>query len=201
LIIPLWLLEAARSISGPLAHGTAQFCLNGSFSLLFPGLGADNAPMMHGFLIDLHLACRVVAFLLGVFGLYLTCFLFEGEEGRWQNRLETLWISIDDRARMTDSRFTAVVSRVAQVLVKGYNRMFGEHLISFQAVGVSISSSLAFAMLLSAIIDVSSAATLRGDLFLVIMLILACVFAILAILPSLRPNWVTTLLAWTPLIA
>jgi hypothetical protein len=46
-------------------------------------------------------ACRGVAFLVGVIAVYVGLFLCESQEGKLQNRIEELWIAIDDRARVT----------------------------------------------------------------------------------------------------
>jgi hypothetical protein len=53
---------------------------------------------MHHALI---LVSRVVAGIVGGVAFYFALFLYEDEEGLWQNRIEKLWASVYDRAKIT----------------------------------------------------------------------------------------------------
>jgi hypothetical protein len=86
---------------------------------------------------------RVLAFVLGCISLYLAFFLYEDEEGKLQNRIEKLWVTIDDRAKATNSITTAVLNSVAKVLRRLFNVMFGESYFSAQLLSVSINMSVA----------------------------------------------------------
>jgi hypothetical protein len=80
---------------------------------------------------------------LGWTAIYFALFLYENEEGVWQNRLDTLWISIHDRARASESLTTSVIRRFAQLLTMLSNRVFGERLLSVQTFCSSINLSIA----------------------------------------------------------
>jgi len=86
---------------------------------------------------------RALAFAVGCVCFYLAFFLFEDEEGKLQNRIDSLWVSIDDRAKTTDSITTAVLNNIAKVLFRLFNRIFGEARFSVQLVSVSINLSFA----------------------------------------------------------
>jgi hypothetical protein len=96
---------------------------------------------------DAVLAGRGVAFIIGCLAFYLAFFLYEDEEGRWQNRIDDLWIAVHDRARVTDSLSTALFNKIAQALVAVFNSIFGRRLVSFQMFAVSTNLSLAGASL------------------------------------------------------
>jgi hypothetical protein len=150
--------------------------------------------MVHRLTVDLHIVARVAAFCLGGFFLYAACFLFEDEEGQWQNRLEALWVTIHDRARITDSTFTAIVSRVADAVGKLYDRIFGRRLISFRAVGVSVNLSLV-AVSIMAMIGIH--AQKPPDRLWVVLAVAVLVSVLLTLLQSLYPNRLTISLVWS----
>lgn len=90
---------------------------------------------------------RCVACIAGFIAFYVAFFMYEDEEGNWQNRLEALWVSIDDRARVTDSKFTALINKSANTLLQLSNRIFGKRLFSLQMVSVSANLSVALSLL------------------------------------------------------
>jgi hypothetical protein len=90
---------------------------------------------------------RVVAGVIGALALYVAFFMYENEEGIWQNRLDELWVSIDDRSKLTDRKSTALFNSAGQVLTATLNRLLGTRLWSFKAVGVSIDLSLGVSLL------------------------------------------------------
>jgi hypothetical protein len=65
---------------------------------------------------------RAVAAFVGAIAFYAAFFMYEDEEGRWQNKLEELWIAIDDRARTVMSRSAALVAKVAEIVTSAFDR-------------------------------------------------------------------------------
>ncbi len=128
--------------------------------------------------------------------------MFEDEEGRWQNRIEKLWVTIDDRS--SGSRTATFFGKVASIVTRGFDRIFGQKLLSFQFVGVSTCCSLAVLTLFAFLIFVALQRGVFGppppDLsqslpFLeVFFLIAALMFSLLAALPSIFPSrWAVAL--------
>jgi hypothetical protein len=93
------------------------------------------------------LSGRVCAFILGSFSFYLAFFLYEDEEGVWQNRMDELWVSIHDRAKATDSFSTALMNAVARMLFSAFEWIFGKPLFSIQMLCVSLNLSIAGGLL------------------------------------------------------
>jgi hypothetical protein len=156
---------------------------------------------------------RLVAIPVGVLAYYAAFFMYEDEEGKWQSRIETLWVAVNDREKLTGNRTSALFNKVAGVTTRGFNRVFGSRLFSFQSVGVSTGYALAalflsvslimFAILLqSARLRVSlphhfvSATSLIGYFCLAVGII--CLT--LAVLPSLLPSPWTVALSLFPFL-
>ena len=74
---------------------------------------------------------------------YLALFLYEDEEGVWQNRIENVWMTVYERAQATDSVTVALFNRIGQILNTGFSSVFGERLLSFRSFAISINLSLA----------------------------------------------------------
>jgi hypothetical protein len=94
---------------------------------------------MHHVLI---LASRVMAGIVGGIAFYFAFFLYENEEGIWQNRIENLWSSVYDRAKVTDSTTLALFNKIAETLNEVFNHAFGKRLISVRAFINSFNLSL-----------------------------------------------------------
>jgi len=75
--------------------------------------------------------------------------MYEDEEGKWQNRIDKLWVAIDDRAKLTGSKTSALFNKVAAVVTRAFDGIFGRKLLSFQFIGVSSCYSLAGLWLLA----------------------------------------------------
>jgi hypothetical protein len=88
------------------------------------------------------IASRVVAGVVALIAFYFALFLYEDEEGVWQNRIENLWVAVYDRAKVTDSTSTALFNRIGQTLNRVFSRSFGERLLSFRAFVTSLNVSL-----------------------------------------------------------
>jgi hypothetical protein len=69
--------------------------------------------------------------------------MYDDEEGKWQSRIEALWVTVNDREKQTGSRTFALFNNVAEITTRGFNRIFGSRLFSFQSVGVSTAYALA----------------------------------------------------------
>ena len=87
-----------------------------------------------------HVLAKVVVCLIGAAALYCACFLYEDEEGKLQNRLEQIWISIDDKRHTGEP--LALASKSAGIIDRGLNRILGNKLISLRMVGMSSSLSV-----------------------------------------------------------
>jgi hypothetical protein len=85
---------------------------------------------------------RVLAGVVGCFAFYIALFMYKSERDEWQNRLDNIWVEIDERAKKTDTRFTALVNDVARRLVRAFNWVFGNNRMSLQLVAVSVNMSL-----------------------------------------------------------
>src|SRR4051794_22204896 len=89
------------------------------------------------------LIMRILAALVGVAAMYAAFFMYEDEEGKWQNRIEQLWIGINDLERTMGSRTAAIFNRVAAIVTRTIDRVVGKKLLSFQLIGVSTCFSFA----------------------------------------------------------
>src|SRR5258707_1142858 len=82
---------------------------------------------------------------LHVFGVVLICaglFLYEDEEGRFQNKVEEWWIALSDKQKASRSRIAAFMQEVARLTGSGFDRLFGQRLFSLRVVPVSIYLSI-----------------------------------------------------------
>jgi len=106
--------------------------------------------MPHGFLQCVAIVSRITALVAACIGFYAAVFLYEDQEGEWQNRLDAFWVSINDRAKITERTSTALFNRIAEVLRSAFDRIFGHKLFSFQSFRISLllSVSIGFAVVL-----------------------------------------------------
>lgn len=79
--------------------------------------------------------------LLGLVLLYMAFFLTETAEGGLQNRLEELWIRVDDLSRAALSCQAVFLQQIAKLLSCMFDWIFGEELFSAKAAATSISLS------------------------------------------------------------
>jgi len=79
---------------------------------------------------------------VGCFVLYIAIFMYADEKQRWQNRLENIWVGIDERSKKTDTVFTALVNRVSKGAVRVFDTIFGDRTFSLKLVSVSLNASL-----------------------------------------------------------
>ena len=97
-------------------------------------------------------AMQVAIGLLGLLLLYIAFFLTETAEGNIQNRLEALWITVDDLSKAALSRQAAFLQQVSRLLGAIFDRLFGKQLISAKAAATSICFSTAAPLLAFALI-------------------------------------------------
>lgn len=93
--------------------------------------------------MSLHIIMIWVFRLLGCLLIYAAVFMYEDEEGRWQNRLERWRETIIRTRESALSRFTAFMSGVAGLASHVFDRLFGKKLFSVRGVAVSICYSIA----------------------------------------------------------
>jgi hypothetical protein len=103
-------------------------------------------PKMAGMHHALMIAVRVLAGIIGAIAFYFAFFLYEDDEGRWQNRIEALWISVHDRAQTTHSTSTALLNEFGDTLGELFDALFGQKLLSFRAFSTSLLLSMVFAL-------------------------------------------------------
>jgi hypothetical protein len=80
-------------------------------------------------------------FFLRVLGLALICaslFLYEDEEGKFQNKIEEWWIKLRDQEKVSRSEALTFIRGVAELTGKGFDRLFGARLLSIRVIPVSI---------------------------------------------------------------
>jgi hypothetical protein len=91
----------------------------------------------------LHLVAVSVAFLLGAFCLLTAIILYPDQESKIQSKFEDIWALVDDVQKRVLSRHTVFMTQVANLEKRFLDRVFGNKLISGQALGASLCFSLA----------------------------------------------------------
>jgi hypothetical protein len=87
-------------------------------------------------------AVHVIFGLVGMLFLYAGFFLTETEEGQLQNRLQELWIRVDDLQSRALTRQAAFLQQASSLVAEGFGRVFGPKLVSVK----SVASCLCFSM-------------------------------------------------------
>jgi len=119
---------------------------------------------------------------------YLAFFLYEDEEGRWQNRLENVWIAVDERAKVTRNKSLALLNKLGNILRLLLSRVFGESLITWRGAWASLNLSGA-GICLALVVGLGSNSEVRGSLLAALYL---CFFVAAAALPAIYSGrWVT----------
>jgi hypothetical protein len=94
-----------------------------------------NSPVL---LAAIHSAIGLIGGVL----LYVALFLSETEEGKLQNRLEKLWVDINDLSRKALTKQAAFLQQISAIANSGLNRLFGKGLLSAEAIAASLCFSL-----------------------------------------------------------
>lgn len=161
----------------------------------------------------LKLTFRIAMIFGGGLLVYAVVTMFPDEEGKLQNRIENLWVAIDDMQQSAVGRATALFNRIASYVTRIYNRILGVRLISVQMVGVSSASSLAGFFLGTAYVSFALLSLLMSKhvtinpkfnpallLIGVLSLVLGCFALVFAVLPSLIRNRFGRALSLLPLV-
>ena len=123
------------------------------------------------------LGLRILASIMGFLFVYIAVFLYENEQGKIQNKLEDVWVRIDDAQKYSLSKHTVFVNTVAGFLTKTFNLLFGIKLLSLQAIGASIC----FAVLSANLVFFLRSEQSYSDSYL-----FSCIFwLVLGIIPTL----------------
>lgn len=94
--------------------------------------------------------------IIGVLTVYVALFLHENEERQIQNRLEEWWVAIDTRRDRALSKSAAFVQGIARITGKGFDKIFGDDLMSIRTAGVSVCLSIASLLLVSLVTYIHS---------------------------------------------
>ena len=81
-------------------------------------------------MISIHVAVRLAAAFAALAAFYVAWFVYEDEERRLQNKIETWWLQFDDVRSKVVSRQAAFVVVVAQRANGILDRMFGQALLA-----------------------------------------------------------------------
>lgn len=95
---------------------------------------------------------RVGIAAVGLILIYVGAFLRESEEGELQNKLEDIWVRIDDAARAAIARHTAFFREIANAMLRPVERLFGPKIATWQAFGVSAMLSLSSLFFLASVV-------------------------------------------------
>lgn len=161
----------------------------------------------------LGLIFRIAMLFAGGLLIYTAFAMFPDEEGRLQNRLENLWIAVDDRQKSAVGRATLLFNRIASYVTRVYNRILGASLISIQMIGVSSASSIAAFFLFAALLlffllylslskHAAVAPHFNSSLFLigVVCLVFGFFSLVFALVPSFFRNWFGRVISLVPLL-
>jgi hypothetical protein len=129
------------------------------------------------------LAFRLLSVLGGLILLYSAFFLYEDEHGKIQNRLENIWIRINDYRSAALSKHLGFMRLVSSSTARLLDNVFGKDLISVKFVGVSICFS--FASLFLVKLWHKQGIVYENNRFLVVFIV---VYLIMATLPRFISN-------------
>jgi hypothetical protein len=139
-------------------------------------------------------------FVFGITGLvlvWIALFLTETEEGSLQNRLEKLWVRVDDLSKTAMTKEGALIQQTSGMVSRGLDRLFGKKLWSWKAVATSAGLSVVSLVLgLNTIMHLNHR-KIMGDGSAVLLCLLAA--GVLASLAPGRLRYATFLLVcFTP---
>jgi hypothetical protein len=152
----------------------------------------EHGNQMVRIMSSLHIFLRLAAFAAALALLYIAFFLYEDEEGGLKNRLEELWVKIDDLQKKSLSRNAAFLSGASRIAIIVLNRIFGERSVSLQSVRSCIifsfaSTAFAFALVFAFVL--LFIAWHAGDVTVFSRLVLAgLLFATIGAMPAFTQN-------------
>src|SRR5437660_12566039 len=86
---------------------------------------------------------NIISRIVGIFVVYVAIFLYEDEEGRYQNKLEEWWIRVRYSREKALSTATEIFAFTSQAASRIFDDVFGARLFSFRVAGISVCLSLA----------------------------------------------------------
>ena len=134
---------------------------------------------------------RWLAGFLWLLTYYIAFFMYEDEEGRWQNVIESLWIAVNDKSKVTGSKTNALFNQIATAVTWVFDRIFGRKLFSVRFITISASYSFAgvflaaFLVLRLYFIPLPSELSKNLPTLLMFAQWTGLTFLVLAVLPSL----------------
>src|SRR5664280_1339737 len=90
-------------------------------------------------------------------------FMYEDEQGRWQNRLNEFWVRVDDRAKITGRTSTALWNKISELVVSFLNKTFGARLFSARSVIASVNLSFVIIWVCLIVVFITSLARIIHD--------------------------------------
>jgi len=155
---------------------------------------------------------KTASLLFGSLLLYIAFFMYEDEQGKLQNRIENIWIAVNDKQKASADKATVLFNKVADVVRRVLNRILGTKLISIQMIGVSSSASFAsilglvgLALLILRHMGFSRHVVVADPLFYpalllvgLLLLVLSFINLVFASLPSIYPSAFTRILSLVP---
>jgi len=120
---------------------------------------------------------HLVLGLMGLLLLYAGLFLTETEEGRLQNRLEELWIRVDDLQSRAVTRQAAFLQQVSGLIADGLVKLFGQKLFSVKSVASCLCFSMASFYLSLALFVKAMPVLTRPVLLTCSLILLGCGFS------------------------
>jgi hypothetical protein len=94
---------------------------------------------------------HVLLGLAGLLLLYVGLFLTETEEGKLENRLEELWIRVDDLSSKAMTKQAVFLRQITKLVADGFASLFGPKLVSLKAAASCLCFALASLYLSSAV--------------------------------------------------
>lgn len=88
------------------------------------------------------LLSRIVIATFACFLLYVALFTYEDEQGRLQNRLDELWIRVDEMRRAATAGHTAFLKSAISLVNAGLDSLYGPKLLSPRSLAVTLSYSI-----------------------------------------------------------
>jgi hypothetical protein len=146
----------------------------------------------------LMLASRLLAGIVAGIASYFAFFLYEDEEGDWQNRIENLWASVHDRARVTDHTSTALFNRIGGILRRFFSVLYGKKLLSLQAAAVSVDISISGVFLIPALPSLLFGTTYKDRHDIWTFAFIGMSLLVCAIIPALFRRRFATAVACAP---
>lgn len=83
------------------------------------------------------LISKIICSILGGMLLYIALFLYENEEKILADRIQNLWIVLDDKHNKSSSKLNRIIQTISEILEKYFDKLFGTKFLSWQSLWVS----------------------------------------------------------------